>query len=358
MKDHRIYGIQQVGIGVRDVKEAWKWYIDMFGVDCRIFEDETEARLMLPYTGGEPRSRHAVLTYNLQGGGGFEIWQYKGREPLDRKEDIRIGDIGILACKVKVKDIEEAYRFYKSKNVTFVTKPAEAPDREKTFFIRDPYKNLFQLVQSDSWLLDEKKVTGGSCGTIIGVSDIDKAMRMYSDILGYETVVYDKTGNFGDITSLPGGDGIFRRVLLKRKEPVSGPFCKLFGESYMELIASVGNRGKKIYEGRLWGDPGFIHLCFDIRGMDDLRQYCDEKGFPFTVDTMKSIDGKSFDMGEAAGHFAYAEDPDGTLIEFVETHKVPILKKFGWYLSLMKRDPGKSLPMIVFRFLRFSKVKI
>ena len=103
---------------------------------------------------------------------------------------------------------------------------------------------------------------------------------------------------------------------------------------------------------------GFIHLCFDIRGMDDLRQYCDEKGFPFTVDTMKSIDGRSFDMGEAAGHFAYAEDPDGTLIEFVETHKVPILKKFGWYLSLMKRDPDKSLPMIVFRFLRFSKVKI
>ena len=32
-------------------------------------------------------------------------------------------------------------------------------------------------------------------------------------------------------------------------------------------------------------------------------------------------------MGEAAGHFSYIQDPDGTLIEFVETHKVPILKK-------------------------------
>jgi len=34
-------------------------------------------------------------------------------------------------------------------------------------------------------------------------------------------------------------------------------------------------------------------------------------------------------MGEASGHFAYVEDPDGTLIEFVETHKIPIIKKLG-----------------------------
>ena len=51
---------------------------EQFGMDCRIFEDEAEAKLMLPYTGGEPRSRHAVLALNLQSGGGFEIWQYKG----------------------------------------------------------------------------------------------------------------------------------------------------------------------------------------------------------------------------------------------------------------------------------------
>ena len=43
-----------------NVEEAWKWYIKHFGMDCRIFEDEAEAKLMLPYTGGQPRSRHAV----------------------------------------------------------------------------------------------------------------------------------------------------------------------------------------------------------------------------------------------------------------------------------------------------------
>lgn len=55
-----------MGVGVYDLREAWEWYIRAFGMDCRIFEDEAEARLMLPYTGGEPRSRHAVLAMNLE----------------------------------------------------------------------------------------------------------------------------------------------------------------------------------------------------------------------------------------------------------------------------------------------------
>ncbi len=65
---------------------------------------------MLPYTGGKPQSRHAILALNLQGGSGFEVWQYKGREPVPIAEEIRIGDVGILVCKVKVKNIDPAYQ--------------------------------------------------------------------------------------------------------------------------------------------------------------------------------------------------------------------------------------------------------
>jgi hypothetical protein len=91
--------------------------------------------------------------------------------------------------------------------------------------------------------------------------------------------------------------------------------------------------------------------------MDELKRFCSEKGFPFTVDSKASHDGNSFDMGEAAGHFSYIEDPDGTLIEFVETHKVPILKRFGIYLNLKTRDPNKSLPDWIVKTLKFSRVK-
>jgi hypothetical protein len=51
------------------------------------------------------------------------------------------------------------------------------------------------------------------------------------------------------------------------------------------------------------------------------------------------------------------EDPDGTLIEFVETHKLPVLKKIGWYLDLKKRPAEKPLPRWMLKALRFSRVK-
>jgi catechol 2,3-dioxygenase-like lactoylglutathione lyase family enzyme len=357
MKGYIISGIQQIGIGVLNVEEAWKWYISHFGMDCRIFEDTAEAKLMLPYTGGMPRSRHAVLALNLQSGGGFEIWQFKGREPVMIKDEIRIGDLGIIACKIKVKDIRATLNFFRKEGLSVPAATALDPSGKMTFYIKDPYGNIFQLVEANDWFMNEKKYTGGSCGAVIGVSDIEKSRAVYSDILGYDQVIYDSTGIFPDLEDLPGGQNEFRRVLLKRSEPFSGPFSKIFGQSVIELISSTGKPGKKIYENRFWGDPGFIHICYDINGMDELRNFCEAKGFPFAVDTKKSFEGNSFDMGEAAGHFSYIEDPDGTLIEFVETHKVPVLKKFGWYLDLRKRSPYKSLPDWILKAMKFSRVK-
>ena len=60
MEKKIITGIQQLGIGIPNVHEAWAWYRRHFGMDVPIFEEAAEAALMLPYTGGE-RSRHAVL---------------------------------------------------------------------------------------------------------------------------------------------------------------------------------------------------------------------------------------------------------------------------------------------------------
>jgi len=357
MNGYVISGIQQIGIGVLNVTEAWKWYIKQFGMDCRIFEDEAVAKLMLPYTGGEPRSRHAVLALNLQSGGGFEIWQFKGRDPENKKEEIRIGDLGIIACKIKVKNIEETLKSFKKNGIPVPQNTAEDPSGKMTFFMKDPYGNIFHLVEATDWFRNEKKATGGSYGALIGVSDIEKSRVVYSDILGYDDVVYDKTGIFPDLAGLPGGYAEYRRVLLKRSESFAGPFSRVLGQSIIELISATGKPGKKIYENRFWGDPGFIHLCYDMHGMDELKTFCKSKGFPFTVDSKKSHEGNSFDMGEAAGHFAYIEDPDGTLIEFVETHKVPILKKLGWYIDLRKRDPNKSLPDWMVKTLKYSRVK-
>jgi catechol 2,3-dioxygenase-like lactoylglutathione lyase family enzyme len=358
MKGYILSGIQQMGIGVTNVEEAWKWYIKQFGMDCRIFEDEAVAELMLPHTEGLPRRRHAVLALNLQSGGGFEIWQHKGKEPAKIKGEICIGDLGIIACKIKAKNAELTLKTYQDNGLSVPSEAVLDPSGKKTFFMKDPYGNIFQIVEATDWFSEENKNTGGSYGAIIGVSDIEKSRIVYSEILGYDKVIYDTTGVFHDLSGLPGGDKKCRRVLLRRSEPFSGAFSKVLGQSEIELISTPEVPGKKIYEGRIWGDPGFIHLCYDMNGIDNLRNFCENKGFPFTVDTKKSQEGNSFDMGEAAGYFSYIQDPDGTLIEFVETHKVPILKKFGWYLDLRKRDPNKSLPEWILKTLRFSRVKI
>jgi len=357
MKGYQIGGIQQIGIGVKNLHESWNWYNRMFGMDCRIFDDETEANLMLPYTGGKPQSRHAILALNLQGGGGFEVWQYSKREPQEIKEEIKIGDLGILICKMKVKNIDTAWSFFKQNNCNLCGDPLNDPSAKKTFFLKDPSGNLFQMVEGDDWFMNENKVCGGSYGAIIGVSDIERSKVIYSDILGYDEIIYDYTGSFPDLAVLPGGKNEFRRVLLKSSKPFSGYFSKIFGPSIIELVSSTGNPGKKIYEGRFWGDPGFIHLCYDIFGMDDLKEFCSSNGFPFVVDSKHSRQGDSFDMGEAAGYFAYIEDPDGILVEFVESHKMPVSKKLGWYINLKKRNSYKPMPVWIMKALKFNRVK-
>lgn len=357
MKKYSVSGIQQIGVGVTDLKQAWDWYIKAFGMDCLIFEEEAEAKLMLPYTGGKPRRRHAVLAMNLQSGGGFEVWQYKGREPLQRDRETKLGDFGIFACKMKVKDVEKAYNHFMTTGVEIPGAPAADPSGSLSFFVKDPFGNLFQVVEASDWLMNLKKISGGAYGAIIGVSNIDRSMGIYSDILGYDRIVYDKTGTFPDLAAVPGGKGVFRRVLLAPSKPFRGGFNPLFGQSLIELTEARDMGATKIFDGRYWGDLGFIHLCFDISGMDGLRSYCRETGYPFMVDSQKSHEGNSFDMGEAAGHFSYIEDPDGTLIEFVETHKVPVIKKLGWYLNMKKRNPDKALPLWMIKTLRFSRVK-
>ena len=352
MSNPTIAGIQQVGIGVPDVKGAFKWYRENFGMDIPVFEEAAEANLMLPYTGGKPHQRHAILAINIKGGGGFEIWQYTSRKPEACSFEIQMGDLGFLCARMKTSDVKGSYDFLKSKKANIIGRLTKDAGGNDTFYLRDPWNNLFQIVKGSDWFGKGMQLTGGPAGCMIGVSDIDKSKAFYGDILGYDTVVYDKEGTFEDFKNLPGGNQKVRRVLLKHSNPRVGAFSKLLGPSEIELVKVYDREPKKIFENRFWGDQGFIHLCFDITNQAAMKKLCEEKGYPFTVDS-----GEQFDMGEAAGHFSYIEDPDGALIEFVETKKIPIMKKLGWYLDLRKRDAKKPLPNWMLKAMSLNRVK-
>lgn len=350
-----IAGIQQIGIGNPDVYEATNWYKNHFGMDIKVFEDAATAELMLPYTGGKPHDRTAILTLSMRGGGGFEIWQYTSRNPVPADFELQLGDLGINCCKIKSYDVATSYEEFNAAGLNVLTSLRKNPNGDLNFFVEDLNGNIFNVVKGLGWFkTKERRLTGGVSGAIIGSTDIDKARTLYSDILGYDEVVYDEEGVFEDFDGLPGGNQQYRRVLLRHSKVRKGGFSKMFGPTEIELVeAKDGRRNpRKIFEDRYWGDLGFIHLCFDVQGMDALKRECVAKGFPFTVDS-----ADSFDMGEAAGRFTYIEDPDGTLIEFVETHKVPIMKKFGWFIDMTKRDPKKNLPNWMISAMKFNRME-
>ncbi|MEM6830674.1 MAG: VOC family protein [Bacteroidota bacterium] len=352
MKNKLIYGIQQIGIGVEDADKAFQWYASRLGADVPVFEDNNVATYMAPYMGGKPQKKRAILTMNLQGGSGYEIWQYLDRKPTKPDEDIHLGDLGINTAFIKTRDIASTYERLQNSGENILTETKTEPDGKQSFHLQDPYGNVLRIKEYDSWYAENGSDVGGLFGCTIGVSDIEHSLKLYSDILEYDQVVYDVSGQFDDFHGLLNGKGTFRRVLLTHKSERVGLFSKLLGNSQVELIQCLDRKPTKIFQDRYWGDIGFIHLCFDIRNMKALIDECQEKGFPFKV-----LSSESFDMGEANGHWGYIEDCDGTLIEFVETHKVPLLKPLGLSIDLKRRNPLKPIPNWMIKAMNFKRVK-
>lgn len=346
-----INGIQQIGIGVADAKSVFNWYRKNLGFDILVFEDEATASLMTRYTANKPENRYAMLALNLVGGGGLEIWQFKSRTPQPPRNQMLLGDLGINSMKLRSRNIGNLHKALKTNSLNIITGIKNINDSSKHFFFTDPWNNLVEVVSDDYYFNDPTANSGGVLGVSIGVSDMESSIDFYKNLLGFDEVIYNLTDTFNDLKTLPGGQHTFRRVLLRRSCKRAGGFSELFGPSEIELLQVLDRTSVKIYGNRLWGDLGYIHICFDIHGMDALREDAENLGHAFTVDS-----SDSFDMGKAAGHFSYVEDPDGTLIEFVETHKVPILKKLGIYINLKKRNPLKPLPKWLVKMMRVHRI--
>ncbi len=346
-----INGIQQIGIGVTDVTSVFNWYRTYLGFDILVFNDEASADLMTQYTDDKAQRRIAFLALNMIGGGGLEIWQFKNRTPESPKHEIVLGDLGIQIMKLRSKDLKAAHKILKEQKLQLLTE-IQTTDLSAHFFFQDPWDNLVQVVADDYCFDASKSKSGGVMGATLGVSDMNTSISFYKKLLGFDIVAFDETRVFDDFSTLPGGKESYRRVLLRRSSKEIGGFGELLGPCEIELLQAIDRVPHKIYKDRLWGDLGYIHLCFDVQGMDAHRNDAKEIGHSFTVDS-----ADSFDMGDAAGHFSYVEDPDGTLLEFVETHKVPVFKKLGIFINMKKRSPVKPLPRWLVKAMKVHRVK-
>lgn len=336
-------GVQQIGIGVKNAEAAMHTYKDLFGMDVLIFDDDASANLMTQYTGGAIYKRRAILTMNLQGGGGLELWQFLDRKPSDCN-NVQLGDLGIYAAIIKSVNLQQSYQRLSQINEIQVSDIVVSELTGNYFWVTDSNKNTFKIISSNDWFQAGNHDMGGIVGSVIGVSNIEKALHFYQEVLGIDLVLYD-------IESIENGQ-LVRKLGISKKATGKGAFNKLLGDVVIELVQVKNRVPIKIYQDRFWGDCGFIHLCFDVLNMEALKKHAAKKGIDFSVDS-----SNSFAMDHASGRFCYIEDPDGTLIELVETHKVPILKKIGWYLDLRKRNIEKPLPNWMIKMLAISKVK-
>ncbi len=346
--------IQHIGVGVPDTDTAWKWYRKFFGLDIPMFDSIAEAPLMLPYTNNVVVNKRATMVLNMQGGCAMEIVELK--KPKCKSSvngEHRLGDFGIFITKVRAKNVSKSYDFLKKNNVNVISEIKKTPDNKATFFIMDLNGLMFQIIEDNNYFTNNGHISGGIAGCVIGVSNIEKSKKLYCDLFGFDKVIYDKTQIFDDWKNVPGGNQKARRVLLSQSKSSSGVFSQIVGPAKIELVQVFEGTPKKILENRIWGDLGFIHIGFDVKGMTQIEKDCKQMGFPFTCDSKNSLKmGNNTEV-----HCTYIEDPDGTLIELIEVYKIPILKKLGLFLNVEKRNPEKPLPSWILRGLKFNRVK-
>jgi len=351
--DYRIQGMQHIGVATSDMDRSLRFFRKLFGMDIPFFDSIQAAPLMDSHTRGETITKRASMVMNLQGGCAFEVLRADSFEPVAASWEIAQGDLGITTVQMKTRDIQKMHAHARSIagddcDANLSHTPWGAP----TFYLQDPDGNRFQILDADDWFENNGHPSGGVLGCTIGVSNMENAMGLYAEVLGFDQVLFDETGVQPDWNHLPHGSESFRRVRLTQSAPGAGGFGQLTGRTYIELVEAKERKGKFIFEDRIWCDIGFAHLGFDVRGMAALGQALDQKGFGFRCDTADAIG-----MGETKVHCTYIDDPDECWLEMIEVHKVPIIEKWGLFLDVQKRGADEPLPRWMLKALRFSRVK-
>ncbi|MDA1335560.1 MAG: VOC family protein [Bacteroidetes bacterium] len=350
---YRIQGMQHIGVATSNMDHSLRFFRQLFGMDIPFFDSVQAAPLMDSHTRGETITKRASMVMNLQGGCAFEVLRADSFEPVKASWTLGQGDLGITTVQMKTRDIERMHAHaMKIAGDACDRSIRNTPWGQKTFYVSDPDENRFQVLEASDWFENNGHPSGGVLGCTIGVTNMEKSLELYANILGFDEVLFDETGTFADWEDLPNGKESFRRARLTQSAPGAGGFGPLTGRTYIELVQALDRKGRFIFEDRIWCDIGFAHLGFDVRGMNELGKALDAKHFGFRCDTADAIG-----MGETKVHCTYIDDPDECWLEMIEVHKVPIIEKWGLFLNVQKRGADEPLPRWMLKALRFSRIK-
>lgn len=142
----------------------------------------------------------------------------------------------------------------------------------------------------------------------IGVSDVERSVTFYSEVLGF-SVLYRMDFEGNEVATTMEQEGAFRSVMLSR------------GDIRVELLqwidVPVSGGGKKPMT-----ELGFTHLSFRVEDVDGLNDLVTQYGGTVLPQT-RTVLGDD----DEAPKLLYLLDPDGTRIELMEN--VPDLSALG-----------------------------
>ncbi|MFM2316195.1 MAG: hypothetical protein RLZZ155_527 [Bacteroidota bacterium] len=349
---NRINSMQHIGVAVQDMDASLKYFRKIFGMNIPFFDSVQAAPLMDCYTHDKTITKRASMIMNLQGGCAMEVIRPTTFEPRKADFQIKIGDLHIFQVHMKARNVKQMHEHCNKNGALNVSEIQLNPAQQNVFDLTDLDGNFFRIEPTKECYREMGHPSNGVAGCSIGVTNMDEALNLYSNLLGYDEVVFDRTGTFNDWGHLPGGKEQYRRVRLKQSAPTGGGFARVMGETFIELVQALDRVPARTFKGRIWGDSGFVHLGLDVKGMKKLGENLGAQGFPFRCDSNDALS-----MGQTKVHCTYIDDKDGTLIELIEVYKVPIVEKWGIFLNVEKRDPLKPLPNFMLNALRFSRIK-
>jgi len=320
-----INGIQHIGIGVRDRDRSYGFYNNGLGFSVPMSYSTDKCSGMLPVI-HDDETRNVVIALNPHGGGLVEIFQYLSRDPVPMPEEIDYAYNGYLFFGLKVKNIEKSLKTISRYGGSPVSAPTDfSPMKEsgwKSALFKDPdgiQGMLLEYPESTVGYGNGHSRIGGIEHVAIGVSNLKESIDFYSRILGYEDMLYSYEGESPEWDPLFGRGRKTKRALLRRNTRPQGLFRHFLRGGMIELIEVEGNKGRHNFEGRKWGDIGFMELCFDVTNIDETLEEVTGKGIEIAVPPHTQ------EMGlKTNATFAYIKDPDGSLIEFADISRLPV----------------------------------
>lgn len=136
--------------------------------------------------------------------------------------------------------------------------------------------------------------------TGVTVSDIDRSMAFYRDVLGFKVTDKNRYSGpfFENVTGVPDVE-------------MDIAYVEVPGHQ-IELLCYVNPKGKR--SDLRPCDPGFLHLAFQVENIDAVVEAVQKAGFEPTASKAPTKPD-----GEGEGWRAvYTRDPDGVVLEFME----------------------------------------